>query len=131
MFTADEPEVNISYEITGVPGATGTVTTLIYSENPNPIATIPYGIGLTHYVVVTFNMEQSDFLKAVIVISYTDADVEGLMLPAVYKHIPESNIFVELTTDIDADAKTMTIIARATQLSLFLRLFNKKRQFLC
>ena len=120
VFTADAPEADISYEITGAPGATGTVTAAIYSENPNPTATIPTGIGLTNYVVVTFNMDQSDFLKAVITISYTDAELEDLTIPyAVYKYIPESNSFIELTTVVDTVAKTMTITVTSIEDPLF------------
>ena len=47
IVTVDVPEADISYEITGAPGATGTVTTEIKNENPNPTASIPTGIGLT------------------------------------------------------------------------------------
>ena len=120
IVTVDVPELDVSYEITGAPGATGTVTTAIYSENPNPTATVPTGIGLTNYVVVTFNMDQSDFLKAVITISYTDADVEELTIPyAVYKYIPESNSFIELTTVVDTVAKTMTITVTSIEDPLF------------
>jgi len=120
VFTVDVSELDVSYEITGAPGATGTVTTAIYPDNPNPTATVPTGIGLTNYVVVTFNMDQSDFLKAVITISYTDADVEDLTIPyAVYKYIPESNSFIELTTVVDSVAKTMTITVTSIEDPLF------------
>ena len=120
IFTVDAPEFDVSYEITGAPGATGTVTTSIYNENPYPTATDPTGIGLTNYVVVTFGMNQSDFLKAVITISYTDTDVEDFTLPyAVYKYIPESKSFVQLYTKIDADAKTMTITVNSIEDPLF------------
>ena len=120
IVTVDVPEADISYEITGAPGATGTVTTAIYNENPNPTAIVPTGLGLTIYVVVTFNMDLSDFLKAVITISYTDADLEDLTIPyAVYKYIPESNSFIELTTVVDTVAKTMTITVTSIEDPLF------------
>ena len=120
IVTVDVPELDVSYEITGAPGATGTVTTALYNDNPYPTAIVPTGIGLTNYVVVTFNMDQSDFLKAVITISYTDADVEDLTIPyAVYKYIPESNSFIELTTVVDSVAKTMTITVTSIEDPLF------------
>ena len=120
IFTAAEPELNISYEITGAPGATGTITTATYNGNPNPTATIPNDIALTNFVAVTFNMAQSDFLKAVIVISYTDADLEGITIPyTVYKYIPESDSFIELNSVVDTDAKTISITVNSIEDPLF------------
>jgi len=73
-FVAVEPDVGISYQIQGTPGATGSVTAGIYSSNPQPTATIPDGVSLSHFVVITFDMNAADFGSATIVISYSDSE---------------------------------------------------------
>ena len=109
-FTADESDVGISYEIQGTPGATGSVTAAFYTDNPQTTATIPDGISLSHFVVVTFNMDANDFSSANIVISYSDSDVNGISEPyAVYKYIAETDSYVALPSTVDTDAKTITI----------------------
>jgi hypothetical protein len=109
-FTAVESDVGISYEIQGTPGATGSVTAGFYTDNPQPTAIIPDGISLSHFVVVTFNMNADDFSSANIVISYSDSDVNGISPPyAVYKYIAETDSYVALPSTVDTDAKTITI----------------------
>ena len=109
-FIATEPDIGVSYLIEGTPGATGSVTAAIYSGNPQPNAVIPDGVSLTHFVVVTFDMDLNQFTSASIVISYTDADVANLQAPyAIYKYVPNTDSFVELASNVNTDAKTITI----------------------
>ena len=110
VFSADASVVNISYEITGVPGATGTVTAVVYNGNPYPTGTIPDGISLTHFVAITFDMNANEFTQAKITISYADADVENLGLPyAVFKYYPSTNSYGSLSSIVDTTAKTITV----------------------
>ncbi len=78
----------ISYSIQGAPGAVGTVTADVYEGNPQPTATIPSGISLSHFVAITFNMNAADFSQATITISYRASDVQNIQSPyQVYKYI--------------------------------------------
>ena len=62
-FTATEPDVGVTYQILGAPGATGTVTADAYTGNPQPTATYPSGISLTNFIAITFNIPASDFTR--------------------------------------------------------------------
>jgi hypothetical protein len=109
-FVAVEPDVGISYQIQGTPGATGSVTAGIYSSNPQPTATIPDGVSLVHFVVITFDMNADDFGSASIVISYSDSDVHGISTPyAVYKYDADTNSYSALPSTVDTTAKTITV----------------------
>jgi hypothetical protein len=109
-FVAVEPDVGISYQIQGTPGATGSVTAGIYTSNPQPTATIPDGISLAHFVVITFNMNANDFGSATIVISYSDSDVHGISAPyTVYKYNMDTNSYTALPSTVDTSAKTITV----------------------
>jgi hypothetical protein len=110
----------VSIDITGTPGATGSVSTATYAANPQPDATKPSDVTLTHFVVVTFNIAASDFQGADITISYTDSDIAGLTAPFVlYKYIPETNSYVQLNAVVDTAAKTMTAHVSSTTDPLF------------
>ncbi len=109
-FSANESSIGISYTITGAVGATGSVTADVYAGNPQTSATIPSGVSLTHYVVITFNMSAHDFSSATVVLTYSDADVQNLKAPfAVYKWDSTSNSYVELPSTFDSSAKTITV----------------------
>ncbi len=119
-FSATESDVGVSYLITGTPGATGTVTAAVYNGNPQPNADIPDGILLTHYVVVTFDMDADQFLSANIIISYTDSDVQNILQPyTIYKYVPSTDSFVELSSTVDTEAKTITITVTSIDDPLF------------
>jgi hypothetical protein len=109
-FTASASDVGVSYNIVGTPGATGTVTAAVYSGNPQPTASVPTGVSLTHFIVITVNMNAADFSQATITISYTAADVQNLNSPySVYKYMPETNSYVALPSTVDNNAKTITV----------------------
>ena len=110
----------VSIDIAGTPGATGSVSTATYAANPQPGASVPADVTLTHFVVVTFNMAASDFQGANITISYSDADVAGISAPYVlYKYIPETNSYVLLNAVVDTAAKTLTVSVSSTTDPLF------------
>jgi hypothetical protein len=109
-FTASEPDVGISYEITGTAGATGTVTADVYNGNPQPTADIPSGVSLTSFIVLTFDMNPLDFSQATITISYTALEVQNINPPyTIYKYVSSSNSYVALPTTVDTEAKTLTV----------------------
>jgi hypothetical protein len=109
-FTASEPDVGVSYAITGTPGASGTVTADVYSGNPQATASIPNGTSLTHFIAITFNMNANDFSQATINITYTDSDVQNIQSPyAVYKYISNTNSYVALPSTVDTATKTITV----------------------
>jgi hypothetical protein len=109
-FVAVEPDIGVSYQIQGTPGATGSVTAGIYTSNPQPTATIPDGVSLAHFVVVTFDMNANDFGSASIVLSYSDSDVHGISAPyTVYKYNADTNSYSALPSTVDTNAKTITV----------------------
>jgi hypothetical protein len=119
-FVAVEPDIGISYQIQGTPGATGSVTAGIYTSNPQPTATIPDGVSLAHFVVVTFDMNANDFGSATIVLSYSDSDVHGISSPyTVYKYDPDTNSYSALPSTLDTDAKTITVTVISIEDPLF------------
>jgi hypothetical protein len=119
-FVAGEPAVGISYEIQGVPGATGSVTASVYTSNPQPTATIPGGTSLSHFVVVTFDMNAIEFSSAKIVIHYSDSDVAGISAPyTIYKYIADTNSYMALPSTVDTNAKTMTVTVTSITDPLF------------
>ncbi len=119
-FVAGEPAVDISYEIQGTPGATGSVTASVYTSNPQPTATIPEGTSLAHFVVITFDMDANEFTSAKIVISYSDSDVAGISTPyTIYKYIADTNSFMALPSTVDTNAKTITVTVTSITDPLF------------
>lgn len=119
-FTANESDVGISYEIQGTPSATGSVTASIYNGNPQPSADVPTGISLSHFVVITFNINPSDFNNAKIVISYSSSDVQGISAPySIYKYNPDSNSYVSVPSALDSNAKTITVTVASISDPLF------------
>ena len=120
-FSASEPDIGLSYQIQGNPGATGSVTAQIYNGNPQPTASIPDGVSLTHFVVITFNMYSGDFNSAQIHITYTDEEVANLQAPfAVYKYVASSDSYVLMpNTSVDTAAKTVTVTVGSIDDPLF------------
>ena len=97
-------------DIAADPGTNVTVTVNVYAENPQPNAVLSAGVTLTHYSVVSFNIDPDHFSRANVTIQYTPADVEGLTAPyAIYKYIPENNSYVELLTATDLTSQTLTV----------------------
>ena len=80
MFNSTESgiDVGVSYVIQGVPGAVGSVTAAVYSGNPQAVASVPEGVSLSHFVVITFDMNAGEFSEAQIIISYNDVDAHTL-----------------------------------------------------
>jgi hypothetical protein len=110
----------VTYDIQGSPGSTGTVTTEIRTENPQPTSNIPSGISLTHFVIVTFNMNAADFSQAQITIPYTNNDVQGIQTPySIFKYNPVSDTYTELAAIVDPNAKTFTITVTSIDDPLF------------
>ena len=120
-FSASEPDIGLSYLIQGNPGATGSVTAQIYNGNPQPTASIPDGVSLTHFVVITFNMYSGDFNSAQIQITYTDEEVANLQAPfALYKYVASSDSYVVMpNTIVDTAAKTVTVTVGSIDDPLF------------
>jgi hypothetical protein len=109
-FAGSAPTAGVSYTIQGTPSANGTVIVDAYSGNPQPTASIPTGVSLTHFIDITFNMNANDFSQAIVTISYTSADVKNLQSPyAVFKYVPASNSYVKLLSTVDPNAKTITV----------------------
>ena len=114
-FTATEPSIGVTYQITGVAGTTGTVTAGVYTGNPQPTATIPGGISLTNFIAITLNIPASDFTQAIITLTYTASEVQNIKSPySVYKYISSSNSYVELPSTVDTTAKTITVTLTST-----------------
>jgi hypothetical protein len=110
-FIATESSVGVSYRIVGTPGASGTVTADVYNGNPQPTASTPNGISLTHFIFITFNINSNSFKQAKIIINYTSSEVQNLQTPyAIYKYNSETNTYAELPSTVDANAKTITVI---------------------
>jgi hypothetical protein len=120
-FSASEPDIGLSYQIQGNPGATGSVTAQIYNGNPQPTASIPDGVSLTHFVVITFNMYSGDCNSAQIHITYADEEVANLQAPfAVYKYVANSDSYVLMpNTSVDTSAKTVTVTVGSIDDPLF------------
>lgn len=118
--SASEADLGITYVVQGTPGASGSVTAALYNGNPQPSASIPDGVALSRFVVVTFAMDASDFSQAIITLSYSDSDVANIQSPySVYKYLPESGSFVELPSIVDEAAKTITITLDSVDDPLF------------
>ncbi len=110
-FAAQESSAGVSYVIVGAAGATGSVTADIYGGNPQSSATIPTGVSLSHFVVITFSMNAQDFASATVVLTYSDSDVQNLKAPySVYKYDATSNSYVALPSTVDSSAKTITVM---------------------
>ena len=119
-FTATETDIGVTYHIEGTPGATGSVTASIYSGNPQTSANVPEGVGLTKFIVITFDIDSNDFTTATITFGYTDSDLKNIEPPyMIYKYLPGANTYIEIPTTIDEQAKTMTITLTSTDDPLF------------
>ena len=110
----------ISIDINGNPGTNVTVTINVYNSNPQPSATLPEGVTLTHYITVAFNMDPNNFTQATVTIHYSPSDVQGLTSPyGIYKYIPENNSYVELFTSNDLTSQTITVTLNSPNDPLF------------
>jgi hypothetical protein len=115
-----DADVGIAYLVQGTPGASGSITAAVYNGNPQPSASIPSGVSLNHFVVVTFDMAASDFIQATITLNYVDSDVQNIQEPyAVYKYLPATDSYVALSSTVDTVAKTITITLNSVDDSLF------------
>ena len=111
LFVASEPSVGVMFTLEGTPGATGTITTAVYSGNPQATASFPEGVSLSHFIAIVFDMNADDFTRATVTVSYNDNELAGMDEPySIYKYLPGSDSFVALTTDVDTTAKTMTVV---------------------
>lgn len=112
---------NVDITIYGTSGATGSVSTVSYTGNPQPSASQPDNVKLGHYVVVTFNdITEDEFINATIVITFTDADVAGMAQPYVlYKYNPDTNTYVGIDAVVDYSAHTITAVLTSTTDPLF------------
>ena len=114
------PDTNVVVEVSGTPGAAGTIRLESYSANPQVTAGVPDGIALSRFVVVTFDMNAADFNEANIYISYTDAEIANLQAPlSIYKYIPSTNSYVLLPSTVDTNAHTITIKVTSIEDPLF------------
>jgi hypothetical protein len=119
-FSGMASEIGVGYSIQGVAGATGSVTAAVYNANPQSSASIPNGVTLTRFVVITFDMNAADFSSANIIITYTDDDVAGIQAPySIYKYVPSSDSYIELTPTVDTANKMMTITVTSIDDPLF------------
>lgn len=100
---------SISIDIAGTPGVTGSVSTATYNANPQTGASIPSGVTIAHFIVVSFGIPAHDFQSANITISYTASDVAGLNQPySIYKYNANTNGYLQLPSTVDTNAKTIT-----------------------
>ncbi len=119
-FSGSASSVGVGYEIQGVAGATGSVTAAVYNANPQSSASVPEGVELSRFVVITFDMDAADFISADISITFTDADVSGIQVPySVYKYVASSDSFIELSSSVDTVDKVMMITVTSIDDPLF------------
>jgi hypothetical protein len=119
-FSGSATDIGVGYSIEGVAGATGSVTAAVYNANPQSSASIPNGVSLTRFVVITFDMKAADFTLANIFITYTDEDVSGIQMPfTIYKYLASSDSYVELASTVDTDNKMITITVTSIDDPLF------------
>ena len=113
-------ELDVTYVVDGVPGATGSIITSVYSGNPQTSASYSNEIGLSKFTVITFDMDPTEFTSATVTFNYSDSDVENLQPPySIYKYLPESDSYVEMPTTADLDAKTLTVTLTSVDDPLF------------
>lgn len=119
-FSGYAADIGVGYEIQGLAGAIGSVTAAVYNANPQASASIPNGVSLTRFVVITFHMNADDFTLANIYINYTDEDVSGIQSPfTIYKYLASSDSYVELASTVDTDNKMITITVTSIDDPLF------------
>lgn len=119
-FSGSAQDIGVGYQIEGVAGASGSVTAQIYNANPQTSASIPEGVTLSRFVVITFNINSADFTKANIYITYTDADVANLQAPyTVYKYIASTDSYIEVPSSVDTASKLITVTVTSVSDPLF------------
>jgi hypothetical protein len=115
LFTTTVPDLGVTYNIYGTPGATGTVTTSLHNGNPYATAQTPDNVTLTKFITVAFDFPSKDFAQATLTFSFSDTDIAGLQEPyAIYKYDEASGTYIELDSIVDMNAKTMTVILSST-----------------
>ena len=98
----------VSIDIAGTTSATGSVSTATYTGNPQPHASWPVNVTLTHFVAITINMDARYFQSANITVSYSNSDIAGINPPyTLYKYYPDTNDYVRLNSVVDTSAKTI------------------------
>ena len=102
-------EVGITYDIQGTPGATGSVTTIVWVGNEHPTATIPANMTLTYFLGVTIDMNANNFEQGVVTVTYTDANVAGLKDIRVFNYVSNTNSYVEVPSSVYTNTKTITV----------------------
>jgi hypothetical protein len=116
--TVSQEELDLTYKFEGTTGAVGSVTASLRSGNPQATASVPEGIELSKFYVITFNIEEEDFASVQITFSY--ADSKNTQPPyEIYKYIAESDSYVKLLTTVDEQAKTLTTTITSTEDPLF------------
>lgn len=119
-FSGSAQDIGVIFYVQGTAGATGSVTTQLYTANPQPTASIPDGISLTRFIGLTFNMNPTEFTQATIYITYTEADVATLQAPySVYKYDSASNSYVLMSSNVDTATKMITVTANSIDDPLF------------
>ena len=115
LCTATEPDLGVTYNIYGTPGATGTVTSSIHTGNPYATAQTPDDVTLTKFITVAFDFPSEDFTQAILTFSFSDENLAGLQEPyAIYKYDEVSDSYIELDSIVDMNAKTITVILNST-----------------
>ncbi|HTY75186.1 MAG TPA: hypothetical protein VMD05_06440 [Candidatus Nanoarchaeia archaeon] len=110
----------VSMDVAGVSGATGSVSVATYIDNPQPGASTPSGTTLANFIVISFDMNANDFQGANMVFHYTDSDVAGINAPyTLYKYIASSNSYVLQNGVVDSSAKTITLAITSLDDPLF------------
>jgi hypothetical protein len=110
----------VSIDIAGTASATGSVATATYTGNPQPTASWPVNVTLTHFVAITINIAASYFQNANITISYSNSDIAGINPPyTLYKYNPDANNYVALNSVVDTSAKTITVTVTSITDPLF------------
>ena len=119
-FSGIAQNMGVAFEIQGTPGATGSVTTQLYADNPQPTATIPEEVDLEHFLIITFNMDPNDFTQATIYITYTDAEVASIQEPYVlYKYSPNTNSYNPIQATVDTASKLIIVTVNSVNDPLF------------
>ena len=110
VFTLVFSEVGITYDIQGTPGTTGSVTTVVWNGDPQSGAGVPANTSLSYFFGSTFDTNINNFEQAVVTVSYTDSDVQGVQEPyRVFKYVSDSNSYVELPASVYTNTKTITV----------------------
>jgi hypothetical protein len=108
-------------EVYGTSGAEVTVSTTLYTDDPQPAATRDDGTRLAKFFVIEFDMNEDDFEYAILTIPFTEADVANMAAPYVLlKYDPDTNTYKELPEAmVDFETYTITVVLQSTTDPLF------------